>query len=71
VPRLAVTIHEQQVDPLRVDATVGLGILDAEDLAQRDLRHHLPIRIAADYDTGEFLEHSRLAFVEQRLNREI
>src|SRR5688572_16930311 len=70
VPRLAVLVHQKQVDPFRVDAAVGVRILATQNFTQRYLRHHLPARIAADHDAVEFLEDARLASVEERLERE-
>ena len=67
MPGLAVLVHQKQVDPFRVDATVGVRVLTPENFTQRYLRHHLPPRIAADHDTVEFLEDARLASVQERL----
>ena len=64
VSRLAVLVHEKQVNTFGVYAAVGVCILAAQNLAQRHLRHHLPSRIAADYQAIEFLEYARFAFVQ-------
>ena len=71
VARLAFTIHQQQIDSFRIDAPVGLRVLAAKDLAQRNLSHHLPSWIAVDHDLVERLKYPCLASIKNRSNDEV
>lgn len=64
--RPKILVHKQQIDPFRIDAAIGVTVLAPQNFTQRDLRHHLPSRIAAHHDAIELLEHTRLALVEER-----
>ncbi len=67
---MAVLADEEEVDALRVDASISCRIFATEDLAERDLRHDLPAGIAVEDHPVKFLEDTGLASVEQRLHRE-
>lgn len=62
----AVAVDEEEVDALAVDAAIGVRVVRGDELANRDLRHHLPSGVARDDHLVELAKQAGFGLIEQR-----